>query len=993
MSAKISPADKARATASVALESNNRPVDPSCTDCSEIPPVRAIILYPNLGTPLIVHPEEKKLNIFIAAEAKSRMLFGISQAMMDFPALAPVGYIYVDKHLRIYSINSKKTKDDTKNGRLWNDGKICSSAFKNVKVWCLGRLQEGIVRDVDGKIFANIRLDTIKRYNETVAAHADSTQPLSQNVPLEWIYQVQIDSESLPQKMKPGQIKSLAWMLAIPDSYRRIKELSEIFDWEYQDKLIYDFLAMQKSKAEKRHVTDLYEFDLHTGTSNKLPEIKRTISKRLQAWHPFMLGKNQTLKIGHLSDVHVNCRQFSLANSNVCVLEGVSSKVGLSVDNCFIALKELFESMKENGADAIFLTGDLLDFNRNLDPRKVLSGDPKDQWEAYNLAKNLSDDNLYPRGIDDMLVFSLLRYSYEKLNLPVYLTTGNHEAYDVPYGISPRANPFVLEQAYEQASHDKDVVVPARVRAVAEVAKYSAKKVRGFSERVKNIPYVGSEWANTSGSADKLLAKALNKLKVSADPDEFDLLDTKMNEGIPADHNLTIYEACLIYGPSFPQVAKPFNFVPENYDWFFTLFTPLADFRINFGNQTLIGLDWGDSEIMVNLDMSGKEAWATPWNTDALLGAVSGLPRSDKSINEKQKELIEEARQSGKVVMLFSHFTLINYDTPVPLSHVSKKFIASDDVFNEYTKGTFSRERNWLYSRLNNGIHYTLSGHSHRSAVYCLNNTDHSSLHVNGYQPEELNGKNDAADTEHVKLFKNRNLSRITVSSCGGPIGIQNIRGELYGWNLMPPSGTLVDIKADGARELQRVAVKKYKQGKPRFCVALDFVQVHKKKQIVAWIPKGEAGHYWLIIGNIAEAKPFIAALTFYIWDNKKNKFKKYLTAISSAPNSACLYNCYIEDFRDFFEMGISRSSADRRVFAQLDFDHSLAGNPMYSHYNFNDPWIFRVDVTSNGDAQPFIAPSTGGRAEVPDWGWLAKVNPNRYPTPTTKVQDVKSNS
>jgi len=64
------------------------------------------------------------------------------------------------------------------------------------------------------------------------------------------------------------------------------------------------------------------------------------------------------------------------------------------------------------------------------------------------------------RNLDDLLVNSLLRHAYRELNLPVFLTTGNHEAYQIPYGISPRQNAWVLaagvledEGAFGKAPH------------------------------------------------------------------------------------------------------------------------------------------------------------------------------------------------------------------------------------------------------------------------------------------------------------------------------------------------------------------------------------------------------------------------------------------------------------------------------------------------------------------------------------------------------------
>jgi hypothetical protein len=982
-----SPADKARAMASSALEFTNKKIDPSCTECTETPSVRAVILYPNLGTPLIIPPSETKLTFFVAAESRSRILFGVTE-VKTFPSPAPLGYMYVDKHLRIYPIKDKSVKEDTKAGRLWSDGKLCATAFKHVRVWCVGRFEGGIIRDITGKIVAHIRPKTVEGYGSISPVSRGDKDPMTKNEPLEWIYQIEIELDYLPRKLSQGSISTLAWMIAVPDSYKTQKDLFGIIDWEYQDKLIYDFLEDQKKKANKNHVPDLYEFDVSTATSKKLPLLKKDIPKRLKSWHPIMIGNSNALKLGHLSDVHINCRQFSLAASSVKVLEGVSGKVGGKVNNCFVSLRELFREMKAAGADAIFLTGDLLDFNRNLDPRKMVGENPKDQWPGYDLNEKLSDNALYPRGIDDMLVFSLLRYSYAELGLPVYLTTGNHEAYDVPYGISPRANPFIIKRIHQQVATDPGVVIPARLRVAVQTASTASKRIKSASDGAKAIPFIGAEWDRATKAIEGWGRKAIKDLGVNFDPNSYKLLDAKMNEGIPADHNLTIYEACLIYGPSFPQVVRPFNFIQENFDWFFMLFTPLANYQIDYENQVLVGLDWGESEIMVNLDISGGELKETEMSSAGIAGALSGLPRADKSLNGVQKEIIEQARGSKKKVMLFSHFTIINYDLPFSLSHESKPFEASDNVFNNFTKGTFSQGRDWLYPRLNNGIHYTLSGHSHRSGLYRLKTDAQSLMSAVGYQPPDHRKLDDHSAKMHARLFSDPHASRIAVSSCGGPIGVQNYRGELYGWNLMPPSGTLIDVNAPGVNEIQRVAPVRYLPAKPRFCVALDYVQCHMKKQVIAWIPTDKPGWYQIVAGNVLDAKPFMQSMCLHMWEPLTKEFIKFELNINPVAGHPCLYNCYILQYKKFFDKTTTKWGAngdEKHIFAQINFNETLAEVPIYSHYNFSDPWIFRVDVEKNDGTQPFIVPARGTRSEIPDWAWLATVNPAQYPSLPTK--------
>jgi hypothetical protein len=162
----------------------------------------------------------------------------------------------------------------------------------------------------------------------------------------------------------------------------------------------------------------------------------------------------------------------------------------------------------------------------------------------------------------------------------------------------------------------------------------------------------------------------------------------------------------------------------------------------------------------------------------------------------------------------------------------------------------------------------------------------------------------------HGELFASPTTSRIAVSSCGGPIGVQNIKGELYGWNLMPPSGTLIDINANGPAEFQQIITKRYTAGTPRFCVALDYIQVHAKKQIISWIPQETQGHYWIIVGNLLDARPFIKSITFHVWDTAATIFNQFKVGIAPMPEHPCVYDSYLNDPEKFFRKAVRKMPA-----------------------------------------------------------------------------------
>ena len=72
-------------------------------------------------------------------------------------------------------------------------------------------------------------------------------------------------------------------------------------------------------------------------------------------------------------------------------------------------------------------------------------------------------------------------------------------------------------------------------------------------------------------------------------------------------------------------------------------------------------------------------------------------------------------------------------------------------------------------------------------------------------------------------------------------------------------------------------------------------------------------------------------------------------------------------------------------VFCEIKFNQALAGSPLYNQYNFDDPWIFRVDVQADPPRQAQLRPAESFRAEIPDWDWLASVDPARYPPSDSK--------
>lgn len=907
-----------------------------CASCADTAELQAVILYPALGTPLVAPAEEKRIRLFLIVEDKCVEQFGIQGCE------APFAWHFINTHLRIYPFaQAHKTSADLQDKRLYTSP---AAAQAGISVRYKGRhghepakLSELGWKDRlinhQGHIVANIRHSALNLFiNNQISTGRSGSIPLepafhsvaqvadTRNQPLPHLFEIELAFDALTVKPQPDTMYTLAWMVTCVYRRHRGSFKSPVSHWEHQDKLVYDFFAqMQRTQ---QHFAEPFCFELQGLRPDRWPGQKLDEAHRIKPFHPFIFKNNKPrLDIGHLTDLHFSCRQFALAQADAAILEGISEPVGPKLANGIHATFDLVEQFRSGAdqVDALFLTGDLVDFNRNLAPEQVKGAAPKDQWPLYNLANKLDQPGCYPRGLDDMLCYSLVHHAYTH-NLPVFMVTGNHEAYDEPFGISPRVNSYASKLAAN----------PSRRAFAVEDALGAAKD---------------HEPQGTLKSYDPNQSKG--NIDLDWCPNDMAAI-SKANEGIPADHNLTIYEACLIYGPTFAQIMQSWNFMPDNFDWFFTLFTPLADFAVPYNDQLLSGLEWGDAERM--LEGSYKPSGL--------------LPRAIEALNARQLALLRNAceRQASQH-LLFTHFTSASFNPT--LAFTQSAFCDTDKVSDEENYGTFTERRMPLFQMLDqNQIHGHYSGHSHRSGAYKVDLTKGK---VYGHNLS-FSGKDPAKQIPDP-------ATRCWVgTNCGG-MGVQNLEGELYGWSLMPPAGYRI---AGSSGRVARVVQTRSKRYRPRFCVALDYLQSHQKKTVMEW--RHFHGHLELTVHHIRNVVPFIKAVTFYSYDSKLGIFTDYLLTLDRAiSNRTSLhYVCRSTKMQDLLQ-GLKLPYA----FVKVEFNQELAnvtgkdGAKLYDQYNFDDPWIFRV--RANGMIDPVLI-GFDREGEEPDWKWLVLSNPKRYP-------------
>ncbi|MDR2302491.1 MAG: hypothetical protein LBF38_10680 [Deltaproteobacteria bacterium] len=204
--------------------------------------------------------------------------------------------------------------------------------------------------------------------------------------------------------------------------------------------------------------------------------------------HPVYITDKEYLDLGVVSDLHLSARQASYKLVAPQIIHGaMESESPYLGQLCHQALETSQRLMKSIGAesDALIVAGDAFDVLRNLDPLVVESktlalrssdgpgespledrlpeptqtpqpGQPTNPdespqsaekeirmstaelWEHLDFKKHEKKAPNYPFYIDALMFMGLLLDYYKETGKPVFYITGNHEGYEVPYGISPR---------------------------------------------------------------------------------------------------------------------------------------------------------------------------------------------------------------------------------------------------------------------------------------------------------------------------------------------------------------------------------------------------------------------------------------------------------------------------------------------------------------------------------------------------------------------------
>lgn len=477
------------------------------------------------------------------------------------------------------------------------------------------------------------------------------------------------------------------------------------------------------------------------------------------------------------------------------------------------------------------------------------------------------------------------------------------------------------------------------------------------------------------------------------------------NSGLAADHNLTIFEACLMYGPAYHEYFKG-NFQSPYADWFYHLFTPLTDYRVTYKDQCIVGLGWGDDEDIMNT---------------GVFSADFTLYRSSESISDEQLELLNAAAQKGTQRVVCTHYPFVSYD--VGLGITSNGSVNCNDVLETvdlYSQGTFKKNRAEAYQMLQDKqFHYTLSGHSHRSGLY-----SGDLKHQMGRKNYEVTGKEIPLSPMPLKTQS----CNMIVSGCSGPVGVQNnyesLDTGLGSFGLDYPSGNHITL-TPGSEKIKRV-IPQDSTAKPRFAVSMDYLDIMGREVSLGTLGKivgsqnmadqeGKAGAFTSIESNAdgtsytftlnpkLPKQQFIKSIHIVMYDAAPNNFKAYKLDVSPTVGSGVMGVLDGKKANNFKESVLATSGKKTPTFLAITFNDSLSGTQGYTQYNFDSPWTYPIEFIDkkivveqalrrereldNYQIAREVALVNGyvirrhpDNGELPDFGWYNKTFDFKYP-------------
>jgi hypothetical protein len=404
-----------------------------------------------------------------------------------------------------------------------------------------------------------------------------------------------------------------------------------------------------------------------------------------------------------------------------------------------------------------------------------------------------------------------------------------------------------------------------------------------------------------------------------------------VNGCIPRDHNLSFYEALLLFGPGYRDILAVSNFSAPIHDIFLALFCPLTDFSWIYKQQTITGLGWGNQESLLSHYIDNPESGT--------------LPRAVDLISDHQWPLLAAETPHH---LLFMHAPVVNYEASVPLQNGGNEKRAIDCSDNpvvsssgsRYDEGSFFYHRNRFYQDylIKNTFSHVFSGHAHRSALYGLTCLESHPLgetgvrqfiHKTGVLTEAfpLIGR-------HYPEYLLQHRTRLVVTGSGGPMAVRNLEGELGGMNACPPSATLLTWLPE---EKLTVIYPRIPQAAPRLAAVLDYAE--KETALSFQFSPGSPEILLLSI-------PATWTCSVPLFENIQLVFTNQAIC-EILPSRCVVYSEITESYqlRGHFSVAFGQIGRDRLLFAVFYFNEQLRDNRHFKQHSIKHPWIMPLEV------------------------------------------------
>jgi hypothetical protein len=256
------------------------------------------------------------------------------------------------------------------------------------------------------------------------------------------LYKIRIDL-----KNQPGGMYNIWWVNH--DDYQRVR--NRLYWWSFDQHMMdmsegeYDMpLPFKKELLE--YDEEVVDDPLNEHTNENI---------RASIYHPVYITDKKRLSLGHVTDIHLDSRMDLYAQSEASVIE-VSENCSPTSDgdkryianpDFHIPIKErianfndiftdISTKLLDQGADAIVITGDLVDYNRGIhtvQTHKSTFVPISEVWEA--LGSDVAEEQHYRDDRNWFLFYKKLIDLYDTKEKPVFTLLGNHDY--VNYAMAP----------------------------------------------------------------------------------------------------------------------------------------------------------------------------------------------------------------------------------------------------------------------------------------------------------------------------------------------------------------------------------------------------------------------------------------------------------------------------------------------------------------------------------------------------------------------------